>query len=39
MSAGGFKGIRNEWWHFDAWKGAALRARYGQLDVPLEAAP
>ena len=35
MGRAGFKGISNEWWHFDAWRGAALRARYERLDVPL----
>ena len=39
MAAGGFKGIRNEWWHFDAFKGNALRDRYQQLDTPLDMSP
>lgn len=34
---GGFLSIPNEWWHFDALRGAALRRRYGILDVPLDA--
>ena len=33
---GTFRAIPNEWWHFDAWRGAALRARYSKLDVPLD---
>ena len=35
MTAAGFHPIRNEWWHFDAWQGNALRSRYQPLDVPL----
>ena len=35
MRAAGFKSIPNEWWHFDAWRAAALRQRYRRLDVPL----
>jgi zinc D-Ala-D-Ala dipeptidase len=35
----GFHPLPNEWWHFDAWKGAALTARYQKLDIPLEAVP
>ena len=38
VEGGGFRAIPNEWWHFDAWQGAALRARYQALDVPLESA-
>ena len=34
---GGFKILRNEWWHFDAWQGKTLRAKYGKLDIPLDA--
>lgn len=34
---GGFKIIRNEWWHFDAYQGSDLRGRYSKLDVPLDA--
>ena len=33
---GGFKTIANEWWHFDAWQGKALRRRYKKLDLPLD---
>ena len=36
VEGGGFRAIPNEWWHFDAWQGAALRERYQALDVPLE---
>ncbi|MEZ4271028.1 MAG: M15 family metallopeptidase [Myxococcota bacterium] len=36
VKGGGFKMIRNEWWHFDAWQGDTLRRRYKILDVPLE---
>ena len=36
VKGGGFHIIRNEWWHFDAWRGRELRKRYGPLDVPLE---
>ncbi|MEO1172442.1 MAG: M15 family metallopeptidase [Myxococcota bacterium] len=35
MTEAGFKIIRNEWWHFDAWQGPALRKRYQILDIPL----
>ncbi len=38
VQGGGFKMIRNEWWHFDALQGVALRARYSKLDVPLDEA-
>ena len=37
VEGGGFKIIRNEWWHFDALQGAALRRSYKILDVPLDA--
>ncbi|MBI5509472.1 MAG: M15 family metallopeptidase [Deltaproteobacteria bacterium] len=37
VKGGGFKAIPNEWWHFDAWQGKALRAKYEILDVPLDA--
>lgn len=37
MTHAGFKIIRNEWWHFDALQGAALRKRYEILDVPLDS--
>lgn len=36
LEGGGFKMIRNEWWHFDAIQGAALRQKYEILDLPLE---
>lgn len=36
---GGFLVTAREWWHFDALRGAALRARYQPLDEPLRAAP
>jgi len=36
VSGGGFKMIRNEWWHFDAWRGRALRERFQRLDQPLQ---
>ena len=39
MLAAGFRMIRNEWWHFDAWQGDELRARYQPLDIPLESLP
>jgi zinc D-Ala-D-Ala dipeptidase len=39
MVAAGFRPLSNEWWHFDALQGAALRARYNKLDIPLEAVP
>lgn len=35
MQEAGFKSISNEWWHFDAWRSAALRQRYQRLDLPL----
>jgi D-alanyl-D-alanine dipeptidase len=38
MVAAGFRTIPNEWWHFDAVQGEALRRRYTRLDVPLAAA-
>lgn len=38
VQGGGFRAIPNEWWHFDAWQGAALRQRYQALDVPLAGA-
>ncbi|MEL6546978.1 MAG: M15 family metallopeptidase [Myxococcota bacterium] len=38
MRHGGFRIIRNEWWHFDALQGAALRKRYKILDVPLDSS-
>jgi len=38
MQTAGFKTIRNEWWHFDALQGSALRARYQPLDLPLTVA-
>lgn len=37
MVHAGFKIIRNEWWHFDALQGAALRKKYEVLDVPLDS--
>ncbi len=37
LEGGGFKMIRNEWWHFDAFQGKALRQRFDILDVPLES--
>lgn len=36
---GGFRAISNEWWHFDALQGQALRKKYEKLDVPLEDVP
>lgn len=36
---GGFRSIPNEWWHFDALQGEALRKTYDKLDVPLEDVP
>ena len=39
VKGGSLKSIQSEWWHFDALRGAELRARYEQLDVPLEAVP
>ena len=39
LVAAGFRTIRNEWWHFDAVQGAALRRRYTRLDVPLADVP
>jgi D-alanyl-D-alanine dipeptidase len=37
MVHAGFKSIPNEWWHFDALQGKALRAKYKILDIPLDA--
>lgn len=37
MRHAGFRPIRNEWWHFDAFQGRALRARYSIMDIPLNA--
>ncbi|MEL6339101.1 MAG: M15 family metallopeptidase [Myxococcota bacterium] len=37
MRHAGFRPIRNEWWHFDAFQGRALRARYSIMDIPLDA--
>lgn len=37
VQGGGFQPIPNEWWHFDALRGKALRASYQILDVPLDA--
>ena len=37
VKGGGFLPISNEWWHFDAWRGARLRARYDVLDLPLDS--
>jgi D-alanyl-D-alanine dipeptidase len=40
MTKGGaFRMIRNEWWHFDAYQGEALRSRYAPLDIPLDQLP
>lgn len=36
MRGAGFVPISNEWWHFDALQGRALRARYTPLDVALD---
>jgi zinc D-Ala-D-Ala dipeptidase len=33
---GGFLSLKNEWWHFDALQGEALRKKYEKLDVPIE---
>lgn len=38
VEGGGFSAIRNEWWHFNALRGRALRRRYQPLDVPLDVA-
>jgi D-alanyl-D-alanine dipeptidase len=35
LRGGHFRPIRREWWHFDAWQGQALRARYAPLDLPI----
>ena len=35
MLAAGFKSIQNEWWHFDALRGEALRKTYAPLDIAL----
>lgn len=32
---GGFRIIRNEWWHFNAAPSKVIRKRYQRLDVPL----
>lgn len=37
VKGGGFMPISNEWWHFDAWRGTRLRARYDVLDIPLDS--
>ena len=34
---GGFRIIRNEWWHFNAAPSKVIRKRYRRLDVPLDA--
>lgn len=36
VRGGGFRSIRREWWHFDAWQGEELRRRYRPLDLPLD---
>lgn len=37
LKGGNFRGIRHEWWHFDALQGSALRRRYARLDISLAA--
>ncbi len=39
VQGGGFLALPNEWWHFDALQGKALRQKYEKLDVPLQAVP
>ncbi len=39
MRAGGFVGLRNEWWHFNAAPASEIRARHRRLDVPFSAVP
>jgi len=34
---GGFLVLSTEWWHFDALRGKALRARYERLDLSLDS--
>ncbi len=35
VEGGGFRAIRNEWWHFEAVSPRELRAKFTKLDVPL----
>ena len=39
MKHAGFRGLRNEWWHFDGIPRKVLKKRYRLLDVPLDGAP
>lgn len=39
MKAGGFSGIRNEWWHFNAVPARVARTKLQRLDVPFSAVP
>ena len=38
MVGAGFLPIPNEWWHFDAARGRALRSKYQKLDISLDVA-
>lgn len=38
-TGGGFKMIRNEWWHFNAAPSKVIRKKYRRLDVPFSAVP
>lgn len=39
MLRGRFRPIPNEWWHFDRWRGEALRSRYQPVVVSLTQDP
>lgn len=39
MEGAGFKGLRNEWWHFNAEPASIVRQLYRRLDVPFTAVP
>lgn len=39
MRAGGFSGIRNEWWHFNAVSARTARTTLPRLDIPFASVP
>lgn len=39
VKGGGFRIIRNEWWHFNAAPSKVIRKKYKRLSVPFSAVP
>lgn len=39
MRNAGFIGLRNEWWHFNAFSARKTRSQFPRLDVPFSAVP